>query len=140
MFLFYVKHIPLQNASPSIARNLVKVEESKEEFFAQFYPGLESDSNVMDLVELLTSKNPDLLIKSWTLTRTSVPVSIMEFKNVSTIFAKDQKLVDYALNPKLFASFNNMTTGNISGYKTLFAKLQKQNAMAGLMPVLWYSR
>ena len=104
------------------------------------YPGLNSSSNILNLIELLTSWNPDLTINTWAVTGAAAPTSILEFQNVSTNFPKDQKLLDTALNPKMLEAFQNMTAANISEYKSLFDKLQKNASVVGLLPVLWYSR
>ncbi len=114
-------------------------------FLEHALPGIKPDEAVVDIVRLLSSKNPDTLLKAKAITSDGsvgyLPKNMAIFANSSwTSQHPNQGLsFDLLLNPALKADQANRSNQSILRYKLMFDSLNKSASLPFLFSTLWYS-
>jgi hypothetical protein len=70
----------------------------KQEFFKIYYPGIKPNESILNMIQLLTTRSPDLMIRSWATSGYEMPVDFFSVPNVTMGIPQDKKIIDIVLD------------------------------------------
>ncbi len=116
-------------------------------FLDEFAPGLTFLDPITDVIQLISSKNPDLHIKSLLQTDTfsKYPKNIENFTQVYNMMTLNQRkatnvtFFDKTLNPALTVAKDKSVATVIGRFKDIFRRLNKTAAFPNLLGALWFA-
>ena len=93
--------LSLQNVIQLTSKQIEDLQQVKHEFFEEFYPGIKPNESILNMIQLLTTRSPDLMIRSWATAGYEIPVDLFDMPSVTKFaFPQDKKILDLVLDKK----------------------------------------